>query len=122
MQATDAFVELCRRVPITLCLLLLTVAATTSAGCWRQHRELAPLTGRVTYKGKPLRFGTVIVEHKHGQPATAVIQPDGSFEMATRGEGEGAAVGKCRVRIACYEGQDPAKAAGSDQPTVLGSR
>ena len=101
-------------------LALLLAGATGSVGCGQRHRELAPLTGKVTYEGKPLRFGTVVVEHKYGQPATAVIQPDGTFVMATRGEGEGAAVGTYRVRVGCYEGQDPANKAGPGQPTELG--
>ncbi len=78
-------------------------------GCGKGERELAPLTGKVLYNGTPLTFGAVMVEHDHGQPATAEIRPDGTFAMATHGEGEGAVVGKRRIRIACYEGQDPTK-------------
>ena len=124
MQGSSAFPESrrCGRCgPIAVSLLALLLAASTSSvGCGKRHREMAPLTGKVTYEGKPLRFGSVVVEHKHGQPATAVIQPDGTFVMATRGEGEGAAVGRCRVRVACYEGQDPANKPGPGQPTELG--
>ena len=121
MQVSSAFPALRRSGPIVISLLALLVAvATSSIGCGKRHRELAPLTGKVTHQGKPLRFGAVMVEHKYGQPSTAQIQPDGTFAMATRGEGEGSAVGRCRVRVACYEGQDPAKTASPDQPTVLG--
>lgn len=94
-----------------LALALLLLAGPT--GCGRGDRELAPLTGKVLYKGEPLQFGAVMIEHQYGQPATAEIRPDGTFVMVTRGEGGGAVVGKRRVRIACYEAQDPANI-GSD--------
>jgi len=124
MQISSAITELCRggrSCPIALCLLALLLAiGMSAAGCGKRRRQLAPLTGKVIYNGKPLRFGSVVIEHKYGQPATAVIQPDGTFVMATRGEGEGTAVARSRVRIACYEGQDPAKKTAPGQPTVLG--
>lgn len=94
---------------LALALLLLT----DFSGCRPRERELAPLTGKVLYQGKPLTFGAVMIEHDQGQPATAAIQPDGTFVIETRGEGQGAVVGKRRVRVACYEAQDPAKK-GSD--------
>ena len=87
--------------------LFLLLGAIILAGCGEPQRELAPLTGKVLYKGEPLRFGSVMIEHEFGQPATAEIQPDGTFSVVTRGEGGGTAVGKNRVRIACFEGQDP---------------
>ena len=100
------------KVPLLAALL---VAAVSVAGCGRR-RALAPVTGKVLYQGKPLRFGAVTFLPEHGQPATGVIQADGAFQMVTHGEGNGAAVGRNLVRIACYEGQDPdakAKAAAA---------
>lgn len=94
----------CSAVLAAVSVLLLL---TGLPGCGRTDRELAPITGKVLYNGKPLEFGAVMIEHEYGQPATAAIQPDGTFTMATRGEGEGAVVGKRRVRIACYEAQGP---------------
>ncbi len=121
MQESSTFAPLRRCNPIAGALLaLLLAAATSSIGCGKQQRELAPLTGSVTHRGEPLRFGAVMVEHKYGQPSTAQIQSDGTFAMATRGEGEGAAVGTCRIRVACYEGQDPARKPAPDEPPVLG--
>ena len=76
-------------------------------GCGKATRDRAVVTGTVTYHGKPLRFGTVIFEPEAGQFATGAIQPDGTFRMTTRGEGEGAPVGKCKVRLVCFAHQDP---------------
>ncbi|MEA1952330.1 MAG: hypothetical protein U9N87_13175, partial [Planctomycetota bacterium] len=121
MQPPSSFAKPRRRGPIAILLLMLLLAIATSfPGCGKRHRELAPLTGKVIYKGKPLRFGTVVVEHEYGQPATGAIQPDGTFVLTTRGEGEGTAVTKSRVRVACYEGQDPDKKAGPGQLPALG--
>lgn len=85
-------------------------ASLSQLGCHQGRRKLAPVTGRVTYRGQPLRFGTVILQPESGQYAIGEIQPDGTFSMATRGEGQGAAVGKNSVGIACYEGQAPGRA------------
>jgi hypothetical protein len=60
-----------------------------------------------------------MIEHEFGQPATAAIQPDGTFTVVTRGEGSGTAVGKRRIRVACYEAQDPNREAiGGDEDTL----
>lgn len=68
-----------------------------------------PIEGKVTYNGKPLPFGCVIFQPENGHWSKGVIQPDGSFQMVTPGEGDGAAVGINKVRIRCFENQDPAK-------------
>ncbi|MDZ7616914.1 MAG: hypothetical protein U1E05_07920 [Patescibacteria group bacterium] len=101
-------------------LALLSAVVMSSAGCGKRDRELAPLAGKVTWEGEPLRFGAVVFEHEYGQPATAAIQPDGTFELVTRGEATGTVVGTRRVRIACYEGQNPTRRSGSDGPAELG--
>jgi hypothetical protein len=108
-----------RRVLFSLLGIMLVVVASAS-GCGK-NRPLAPITGKVTYRGKPLTFGTVVFQPPSGQPATGAIQPDGTFQLTTRGEGEGAVVGKNRVRIACYEGQNPnSKASAAGREIMLG--
>lgn len=93
------------------------------SGCGGEGRELAPITGKVLFRGKPLPFGGVMFQSSSGQPATAVIQPDGSFEMKTHGEGAGAAVGRNKVRITCSESQDPnRKSASAGGELALGRR
>lgn len=80
------------------------------AGCG-ERRPLARVTGKVLLDGQPLQFGTVSFQPEYGQPATAIIQPDGTFTLRTVGEGAGAVVGLNRVRVACYEAQNPNVAA-----------
>lgn len=99
---------------------MLVSAAVLASGCHKRNHELVPVTGKAIYDGQPLRFGSVMFQPEWGQPATGEIQPDGSFRLVTRGEGDGAAVGVNRVRIACFEAQDPAKAASDVATDALG--
>ncbi len=91
-----------------LVVLAIAAVAIIMPGCGKEKRDRATVTGRVTYKGEPLRFGTVVFEPEAGQFATGVIQPDGTFQMETRGEGSGVPVGKSKVRFVCFANQDPA--------------
>lgn len=84
--------------------------ATAMGGC-NFGPPMAPVSGTVAMDGQPLRFGTVMFQHTEGgQPARAQIQPDGSFVLSTFGPEDGARVGEHRVRVACFEAQDPANA------------
>jgi hypothetical protein len=110
-----------RIIKVCVPVVLLAVAATVP-GCGK-GRALAPVSGKVTYQGKPLTLGCVMLQPKSGQPSTGDIQPDGTFQMVTRGEGNGAAVGKNMVLIVCRESPSPearAKAAAARQETVRG--
>lgn len=95
--------RLCKPICLWVVLLVPFLAAT---GCGR-GRPRAPVTGKVMYQGQPLSFGMVMFQPAEGQPATGPIQPDGTFRMAIPGEGDGAAVGENKVRVMCFEAQDP---------------
>lgn len=95
--------------------VLLTLALV---GCGRGP-ERTPVEGRVFFEGEPLRFGTVMFQPPSGQPSQARIRPDGTFTMETLGQGPGAVVGLCRVRITCYETEAPgAGGSVSEEPAV----
>jgi hypothetical protein len=108
---------------VKVCVLaaLLAVAATVT-GCGK-GRALAPVSGKVTYQGKSLPYGRVMLQPQSGQPSTGDIQSDGTFQMVTPGEGTGASVGKNMVLIVCRERPSPeakAKAAAARQETSPG--
>lgn len=95
-------------------MLWMGVAATAGvllAGCGGSDLQLAPVKGKVTYKGKPLEFGTVIFIPEKGPAATGQIQPDGTFVLETGTQGgrmrKGAVVGKHKVEIRCLDTQRP---------------
>ena len=94
-------------LPAAMPLMLWLMIAVAVVGCGERVHELTPVRGKVTYKGEPLKFGCVTLQPDRGQWSRGVIQADGSFEMETPGEGVGAAVGMNRVRITCFEAQDP---------------
>ncbi|MDY0170678.1 MAG: hypothetical protein RBS80_29320 [Thermoguttaceae bacterium] len=94
-----------RRIATTRGLLTAAVGGLCLLSGCGERRPLAPVTGLVLYNGKPLESGTVFFQPEYGQPATAIIQPDGTFALQTTGEGIGAVVGRNRVRVACYEAQ-----------------
>lgn len=88
--------------------LLLASLAIATAGCGGENElPTAPIQGKVLYHGEPLKFGSVVFQPEAGPPATGTIAPDGSFELSTYGNGDGAVIGKHRVSISCFESQDP---------------
>ena len=86
--------------------LIVGFALLNVIGCHRGPK-IVPASGRVTYQGKPLKFGTVIFQPFEGQPAKGKIQPDGTFVLSTYKEGDGVVVGDHKIRVTCYSSQDP---------------
>jgi|694.fasta_scaffold15878_7 hypothetical protein len=98
-------------------LAIVAMAALMAAGC-SPRRELLPVQGRVLLDGEPLAFGSVSFQSASGQPATAILGPDGSFTMAVFGEGPGAVPGPNRILVTCYEGQRQAAADRDREPSL----
>lgn len=74
------------------------------AGCSDSNPfDTAPVTGQVTYKGKPLPYGTVSFRPQAGSPASGKIQPDGTFTLGTYEDQDGAIVGSHVVLITATE-------------------
>lgn len=89
-------------VRITVATLVLGWTAGCDGG-----PALAPVHGKVTFRGAPLTRGTIVFTpdaHRggHGPLASADIQPDGGYTLAT-GSTPGATVGWHRVTIMAVE-------------------
>jgi len=88
-------------------------------GCTNDNGlTLGRVHGTVTYKGQPVKHGTVFFmpdESKAtvGPPAMGVITSDGSYVMSTDESGDGAIVGSHEVGIT---GLDPTPVSGEDMP------
>ncbi len=68
-------------------------------GCSDEGPKLAVVKGKVTYKGEPLKSGTVMFIPVAGGPAaTADIQGDGTYQLSTNGR-TGALLGDHAVEI-----------------------
>ncbi len=67
--------------------------------------EMASVSGKVTYKGKPVTKGTVsFVATKPGQRnATGMIDQTGAYKLQTENPGDGAEVGDYEVSIFSHE-------------------
>src|SRR5438046_4965070 len=78
------------------CLPLILL--TTLSGC---GGETATLSGKVTYRGRPVTSGSIIVVHEDGTARVGVIEPDGTYAV------EG--VKRGRVKIGVFS-PDPAHA------------
>jgi len=61
-----------------------------AAGC---GGDTANVEGKVTYNGKPVVYGTVVVVGADGIPKSGAIQPDGSYRVS------GVPVGSARVAV-----------------------
>src|SRR5262245_45613884 len=79
---------------------LVSLVLFGAGGCGSQ--TLFPVSGKVTYKdGKPVTAGLVIFEPVVQKPsARGEIQADGSFQLGTHQDNEGAVEGEYKVLIA----------------------
>ena len=102
-----------RNAQVMIALVCLSVVS----GC-QPKSDLAPVRGKVLFNGQPLKFGSVMFQPEFGQPARSIIRSDGSFELWTEIEGDGARIGKNEVRVTCFEGQRPAVNHGEGEPAL----
>ncbi len=86
---------------------LVLIALTVLLGCGQAGPKVAKTRGKVIYKNTPLKFGSVVFQHESGRMSSGKIETDGSFEMTTTKPGDGAIVGKNRIRVTCTTAQDP---------------
>lgn len=84
------------------------VATLMLSGCGGVDKDmptLAKVTGKVTYKGKPVTNGSVIFTPiagkggETGQLATGQLESDGSFTLTTFNTGDGAILGQHNVTV-----------------------
>jgi len=73
--------------------------ALTWTGCGPKRPETVPVSGRVTYHGKPVAGAHVMFQPEQGRPAVATTGPDGSYRLTTFVAGDGALLGRHRVTI-----------------------
>ncbi len=72
---------------------------STLTACGPTRPETAPVTGKVTFQGRPVPEGTITFYPAEGRSATARLRPDGSYTLTTFDEGDGAIVGSHEVTI-----------------------
>ena len=101
-------------------ILTFSACCLISSACSDGTLETAPVKGTVTIDGKPLPHGTVMFVPSKGRAARGEIQADGSFELSTYSEGDGAIVDEHRVSVSCVE-QHLDSPAGASESTDAGT-
>jgi hypothetical protein len=79
--------------------------AATLVGCGQKGPVLVPVRGEVTFKGAPLKEGTVVylpAESGDARQASGRIQPDGTFVLTTFKNGDGVVPGQYNIVIYSY--------------------
>jgi hypothetical protein len=90
-----------------LALPLIAVGIPLLVGCANDGRpETYPVTGTITWQGKPLAGATIVFVPgpDGGEGAAATSDADGKFAVSTYASGDGARPGQYRLRVMKYEG------------------
>jgi hypothetical protein len=101
------------------CLTRLGAALVVGfSGCGPDHgMTLGRVSGTVTYRGEPVRYGTVMfmpdsTKGTEGPPAMTTLQSTGEFSLSTDSANDGALVGFHKVGIV---GLDPTPIRGGEE-------
>ncbi|HZW33526.1 MAG TPA: hypothetical protein VFF52_22595 [Isosphaeraceae bacterium] len=87
-------------------LVALVALAVSPLGCGESGPEMARVTGRVTYQGKPVSKGTVAFHSTDPQKrpnATGTLDPNGYYKLQTHEPGDGAQLGDYDVTIYSHD-------------------
>jgi hypothetical protein len=93
--------------------LAVAVALLSLAGCGPGGPKVYPVKGKVSYNGKPMAGGGSIAFLPKGSGQTegklpgGIINEDGTYEMMTHKEGDGAMEGEYRVVITQVTAKEP---------------
>ena len=87
-------------------LPLAGLALLVTAGCSNSHPERVPISGTVLIDGVPANRGSIMFVNGQTRPAMSVIDKDGHFQLTCFQTGDGAVLGKHRVKVTVSEGID----------------
>lgn len=86
-----------------VCCAILVILSGVMLGCGDSNPPVAKVTGTVTYKGEPVKSGTVTFMPKGGRPGYGTIVDGKITEVSTFGAKDGAPVGTCQVTVQSIE-------------------
>ncbi len=95
--------------PVARWTVLALVALMSGCGGRNDIPPMGQVYGKVTYKGQPLSVGMVVFsplvssEAQTGQLATGTLGRDGSYELTTFDDGDGAIVGEHLITVKAVE-------------------
>ena len=90
---------------------LVSLVAMVAAGCGRAEKQVpvVPVTGSISFQGKPPAGAQIVLHAASGSETDAVVapvglvKPDGSFEISTYGEGDGAPAGEYTATVQWFK-------------------
>ena len=82
-------------------VLLISLALAGCAGK-EPTPETLPVTGTVTYKGKPLPAGSITFYPESGMPGSGPLNDKGEFTLTTFAPGDGAVRGQHKVVVKAF--------------------
>lgn len=90
-------------------LCLLAISTGGLVGCFGESREPTyAVSGKVTFKGKPVEKATLIfVPKEKGEPASAMTDEAGQYQLTTYAAGDGARPGQYQIKIMKYNVEAP---------------
>jgi hypothetical protein len=74
-------------------LIIRTVAAALALAATGCSSAVTDVSGKVTYQGKPVVYGAVVIVGSDGLPRSGTIEPDGTYRVS------GVAVGPAKVAV-----------------------
>jgi hypothetical protein len=91
--------------PGSIAVVAALVLVSSLVGCGRSGPEMASVSGKVMYQGKPVPKGTIafIPVSASGRTATGAIGPDGSYRLQTEEPADGAQLGEYKVTISAHD-------------------
>lgn len=108
---------------VTRFTFVFVLLAFSGCGAKNDQKPTAEVKGAITYKGKPLERGEIIFFPNSGAKiATGIIQSDGTFQLTTYAEGDGALLGSHQVAIKSerdMEGILPEDPEASMEPSLI---
>lgn len=100
-----------QRSIVNLALGIHAIILFSAAGCGSRGPEVAPVSGRVTFNGRPVTTGQIVFYPMEGRPAMGMIDANGDYRLTTFTPGDGAIVGRHRATI------EATRAIGATPPT-----
>jgi hypothetical protein len=79
------------------------VSLSLTLGCDGTSSNMAPVNGKITLDGAPLKTGVVSTIPLKGRGSKGGINPDGTFELGTDSVNDGASVGLHKVAVLAFD-------------------
>ncbi len=107
---------------VLIVVAVATVFAAAVVGCGKGRPKTVPVTGTVTFDGKPVEGASVaFYPAEGGRPATGTTDAQGKFTLTTFESGDGALPGSYNVTVMKVSGGEATADEDSDtEETLMG--